>query len=308
MNELPEKVRRSGRQRRETKYFVPHFDESYMSPNEVKLKIDEMQLNEAYPRQVINHDNKRQNSDNDTDVYSSLKKEGEHLEPEEDAFCEEKALGMSIINSEDKSNKEDSLETKSSGQRKKRKTKLEKITELLKAIGDKPEPKDYRGRGNCVRAAIYRGHVKLTGKPSDMDQVVARGMFVCGHTGKATLRDLLNQPDYAGLDYEDGQENATVFCDKYYTGLEKHEECRMGMGRTYVTELCSGGFHFDTGKFHNHCYVCENFGTCISDYRMAHCVHCGKHFWAGIMGDKCDCQGPSTDDEDSEDNRDCALS
>ena len=302
MNEFPEKVRRSGRQRRETKYFVPHFDESYMSPNEVKLKMDEIQLNEAHLLQVINHDNKRQNSDNDTDVYSSLKKEGEHLEPEEDAFCEEKVLGMSIIDSEDKSNKEDSLETKSSGQRKKRKTKLEKITELLKAIGDKPEPKDYRGRGNCVRAAIYRGHVKLTGKPSDMDQVVARGMLECGHEAKATLRDLLEQPDYAGADYEDG----TVLCDRNDSSLEN--PCG---GRTYVTRICSGHNYFDYGKFHNHCRRCENFGKCIGDYRNSHCEHCGEHYYEGNIGFKCDCQGPSTDSDDDSDksgyNQECSV-
>ena len=42
---------------------------------------------------------------------------------------------------------------------------------------------------------------------------------------KATLGNLLKQPDYAGLDYEDGLENATVSC-----GVE---EC--GEGRTYIT-------------------------------------------------------------------------
>ena len=34
----------------------------------------------------------------------------------------------------------------------------------------------------------------------------------CGHTLNATLGDLLEQPDYAGLDYEDGCLNATVVC------------------------------------------------------------------------------------------------
>ena len=34
----------------------------------------------------------------------------------------------------------------------------------------------------------------------------------CGHTLDATLGDLLEQPDYAGLDYEDGCLNATVVC------------------------------------------------------------------------------------------------
>ena len=34
----------------------------------------------------------------------------------------------------------------------------------------------------------------------------------CGHTLDATLGNLLEQPDYAGLDYEDGCLNATVVC------------------------------------------------------------------------------------------------
>ena len=55
----------------------------------------------------------------------------------------------------------------------------------------------------------------------------------------------------------------------------------------YVTGLCGGQPSFDSGKFHNHCTDCPDFGTCIGDYREAHCMDCGKHWFSGMSGFPC---------------------
>ena len=57
-----------------------------------------------------------------------------------------------------------------------------------------------------------KGHIKITGKEGDLEKVVHQEEGMCGHMIEATLGDLLKQPDYAGLDYEDGLEDATVIC------------------------------------------------------------------------------------------------
>ena len=79
----------------------------------------------------------------------------------------------------------------------------------------------------CVKSAIQKGFIKLRGEdPKELEEVLcSETSECCGHEMKATLGNLLKQPDYAGLDYEDGLENATVSC-----GVE---EC--GEGRTYIT-------------------------------------------------------------------------
>ena len=167
---------------------------------------------------------------------------------------------------------------------KKRKTKLEKIHERLKAIGIKATKN--KNRGNCVRAAMYKGFVKLTGNLSDLDQVVLSGKLDCGHECTATVRDLMEQPDYAGMDYEDGSQNAVVLCD-----ANKEEEDSCEEGRTYVTGMCQNNASFDCGKFHNHCVKCDKFGVCIGDYREKHCGVCKKHYFAGSGSQfRCDCR------------------
>ena len=84
----------------------------------------------------------------------------------------------------------------------------------------------------------------------------------------STLRQLLMQPDAAGLDYEDGLQNATVKCAV--------EDCA---GAAYVTLMCHGSFVADSGKFHNHCRECKGFGKCLRDYRQVHCHGCDEHFF-----------------------------
>ena len=90
---------------------------------------------------------------------------------------------------------------------------------------------------------------------------------------EATIADVLDQPVYGGHDYEDGGQEGAVQC----------EDC-CGM---YVTGLCNGRPSFDSGKFHNHCVECPDFGQCIGDYREQHCMDCGKHWFAGMSGFAC---------------------
>jgi hypothetical protein len=139
------------------------------------------------------------------------------------------------------------------------------VDRRLEALGVKADSASL-----CIKAAIMRGHVVVAGEDKvELEQVVhsAKGKLghttwpACGHTIRATLGDLLQQPDYAFLDFEDGLENATVLC--------KEDGC--GEGRAYVTGLCEGRPSFDSGKFHNHCRACPGFGQCIHDYREAHC-------------------------------------
>jgi len=181
--------------------------------------------------------------------------------------------------------------------RSKRKTKVEKINDQLSAIGIDISGNDRIG--NCARAAIYKGFIKLTGDVSDLDQVLLSGELYCGHQCTVTLRSLLRQPDYAGLDYEDGLQEATVFCD-LNTEANNYEECYEG--RTYVTSMCEGNPTFDSGKFHNHCVDCKNFGKCIGDYREVHCGMCGKHYFSGLSGFPCPCE-----EERGARNDECAI-
>ena len=142
--------------------------------------------------------------------------------------------------------------------------------------------------GNCVRAAIQKGFIKITGRQSDLKKVIHSETGPCGHVIKATLADLLEQPDYAGTDYEDGLQDATVLCTV--------DGCAEDEGRTYVTDICTGKPQFDDGKGHNHCTECKAFGKCTGDYRQSHCYHCGKHYFGGFHRPfECPCQRKTED-------------
>ena len=187
--------------------------------------------------------------------------------------------------------------------------KLATISSKLKDHGIVPR----KNKGNCAKAAILRGFIKFQ-EGSDLDQVVHSGTLDCGHNCSATLRDLLQQLDYAGNDYDE-QEEAVVFCDKLKarkSGIavddsesddsdEEYASWCNGTqfgGRTYVTGLCYGKPRFDSGRAHNHCTRCSSFGGCIGDYRQEHCRRCGEHYYAGAGGMfKCRCRGSSSDSE-----------
>lgn len=148
---------------------------------------------------------------------------------------------------------------------------------------------------NCLKKAIQLGYVNVSGDNGLDTVVLADKCESCSEPLSATVKDLLYQPDYAGLDYEEGGEDAPVKCEKCGTG-------------NYVTQICSGNPQFDSGKFHNHCTQCPGYGKCIGDYRESHCEKCGKHYFAGLSGFDCSCESRgrgggygSDSDEDGED-------
>ena len=157
---------------------------------------------------------------------------------------------------------------------------VENVHKLLSDLG----VENPNSVSNCLKAGILNGCITLK-RPEDdpegeygLDQVLVTGScLVCGEEDlKCTLRDVLYQPDYGGLDYEDGGLEAPFKC--------KGDDCSLGI---YITGICGGSPGFDTGKFHNHCKECPLFGTCIGDYREAHCYNCGDHYFAGLMGGPC---------------------
>ena len=80
------------------------------------------------------------------------------------------------------------------------------IDRMLEALGV-----DAKSASMCTKAAIMRGHIKISGEVGDLEQVVHKDTgFFCRHKVEATLGDLLKQPDYSNFDYE--LKNATVVC------------------------------------------------------------------------------------------------
>ena len=127
----------------------------------------------------------------------------------------------------------------------------------------------------CLKRAILMGHILIDESTTKSTVIHKATCCQCGGKGlECTLGDAMEQSTYAGLDYEDGGEGAEVKC----------RDCGSG---NYITELCSGNGHYDSGKFHNHCCECDDFGVCIRDYRQAHCRHCGEHYFRGNVGFPC---------------------
>ena len=89
---------------------------------------------------------------------------------------------------------------------------------------------------------------KLAGQPSDLDLMIKSCKLDCSHNiSKTTLGALLQQPDFAGSEFQD-LEDATVCSD---ADEDEDEECYPGS--TYITVICSGKPILDSGQFHNHC-------------------------------------------------------
>eukprot|EP00977_Amphora_coffeiformis_P009237 scaffold2102_cov161-Amphora_coffeaeformis.AAC.21 len=126
----------------------------------------------------------------------------------------------------------------------------------------------------CAKMAIQKDIILLR---YGLDQVMATWECIqCHQTVQATLRQCLDQPDFGGHDYQDGNPQGALQC----------QDCRMGQ---YVTNICSGGFEVTTGKFHNHCTECDGLGKCLGDYREMHCGECQGHFFTGLSGFPCPC-------------------
>lgn len=146
------------------------------------------------------------------------------------------------------------------------------VDEVLASVG----VKNPNNVSFCLKAGILVGHVKLLppledqDKKFDLNQVLLKSACpVCSNMQVCVLRKVLFQQDWGG-DYETGASGARFKC-KCGTNL-------------YVGGICTGEPMFDTGKFHNHCRLCPNFGQCIGDYREAHCRKCKTHYFAGGGG------------------------
>ena len=83
------------------------------------------------------------------------------------------------------------------------------IDRMLEALGV-----DAKNASLCTKAGIMRGHIKLSGEEGDLEKVVHEDEGDCGHLIKATLGDLLKQPDYSNYDYE--LEKVTVICEVHH--------------------------------------------------------------------------------------------
>ena len=151
------------------------------------------------------------------------------------------------------------------------------VDRMLVKLGVDPD-----NASGCVKAAIMKGHIRITGKAKDLEVVVvSKEGLVCGHIIKATLGDLLKQPDCGRQDYEE---------QKYATAICQEKGCKM---RTYVMGICEGKPRLDEGKFFNHCRECPGFGQCT--YAPCHCgsMRVGERFARGS-----DDGSDGSDDED----------
>eukprot|EP01084_Bolivina_argentea_P315767 547178_1 len=125
----------------------------------------------------------------------------------------------------------------------------------------------------CLKRGIAFGVIEIdTNKGLDTILHSGKCLVCCEKVLKCTIRNALYQTDYGGNDYEDGGYGGAIKCDEW-------DEC-CGM---YLTGMCNGSMHFDSGKFHNHCNECPNMGQCIYDYRNTHCYRCNDHYFAGFM-------------------------
>jgi hypothetical protein len=178
---------------------------------------------------------------------------------------------------------------------------VDKVHAFLKRCGAKhPE------RANpCLKAGLLRG--KLQVPPACLKEgadptpylqhvLLSTPCDECGKNLQCTVKQALGQCSSGG-DYEDGNPGGAIQC----------KQCRVG---AYITGLCEGRPSSTSGKFHNHCTECPDFGTCIGDYRNDHCSRCGGHYFSGLSGFACPCRGsdrPGTfggSDYGSDDNDD----
>ena len=131
------------------------------------------------------------------------------------------------------------------------------------------EPEEH-GSGFCLKRAWLLGHQPLPTSAADLDRVLTTTQCTeCLKDLTCTVRGALGQSDYGG-DCSCGADGASV-CD----------DCECGV---YVTGLCEGRVDIDSGKFHNHCVDCPEFGVCCGDYRTRHCEVCGNHYYSGGGG------------------------
>ena len=147
---------------------------------------------------------------------------------------------------------------------------VDRVNKLFKDVG-----RDPKHINSCLKAGLLKGFIPLTDEGSlDLDQVVLKSVCThgCGKELTCTIRDAMEQPNYAGLEYEEGGESAAIRC---------LEEDGYGCGGNFIKGLCNGRPEFDCGKFYNHCGRCSNFGHCMGDYREV-CNGRGRVRWVGL--------------------------
>ena len=123
----------------------------------------------------------------------------------------------------------------------------------------------------CLKKAVLLGHVVISDSTT-LGTVLFEGKCIdCGETLLCTWQDAMEQPPRGENDCGEG---AAVRCPGCETG-------------NHITGLCEGKACYDSGKFHNHCVRCPDFGECIKDYRHTHCLHCDQHYFRGNSGFPC---------------------
>jgi len=136
------------------------------------------------------------------------------------------------------------------------------VHDILKKMG----VKDVTNTSRCIRAAIMRKFINITGDKSDLDKVIFRSKAKCGHVFGATLRQLLYQPDHP------------KDVDKREHKLKcQYASCTGGDMSIYVAGLCVEDARVTDGKLLHHCVGCPAFGRCLFDIRKSHYDVSGKH-------------------------------
>ena len=69
----------------------------------------------------------------------------------------------------------------------------------------------------CTKAAIMRGHIKITGQAGDLEQKIVKEKGECGHMINVTLGELLKQSDLSGIDYGEDCGNVSVTCKVFFS-------------------------------------------------------------------------------------------
>lgn len=155
------------------------------------------------------------------------------LKEESEARKRERLINQGLDDDDDKEGGDGTEKDGAAAGSNKPQTMVDRINDLLRKAGvEKPE-----STSRCMRAGLAKGHYgPFTGKAEELDVVVWKGPCAgdCGKQKSATIRQLLQQPDYGGNDYEDGGESAVV-------------QCKNCCG-TYVTGLCDGKPEGDSGK------------------------------------------------------------
>jgi len=136
------------------------------------------------------------------------------------------------------------------------------VHDMLKKMG----VKNITNTSRCIRAAIMRKFISVTGDKSDLDKVVFRSKAKCGHMFGATLRQLLYQPDHPKE------------VDKRQDELKcQYATCTAGDMNIYVAGFCMNDPTATDGKRLHHCVGCPAFGRCLFDSRVSHFDVSGKH-------------------------------